>query len=192
MRRTLRICRTAWTRFGNYPGSPSPVLPQSDDCGENWDCRFFTLQGSAGSVFSCEAGTIAFVKRTRSQPRQRGCSRGLGYGPNKQKLSPHNLFQQCSVAIHHIVNYPIAGNGFEVFSCAVNFGLLNQPQLHGTHRAFRISNHIRAMELHQVRLQPEAGLPAAGAARFCQLYTNKFFIKNSRKTYYRFFSARIA
>ncbi len=136
MRRTLKICRNAWTRFGNYPGSPSPVLPQSDDCGENWDCRFFTLQGSAVSVCSCEAGRIAFVKRTRSQPRLRGCSRGLGYDPNKQKLSPHNLFQQCSVAIRHIVNYPIAGNGFEVFSCAVNFGLLNQPQLHGTHRAF--------------------------------------------------------
>ena len=30
MRRTLRICRNAWTRFGNCPGSPLPVLPLSD------------------------------------------------------------------------------------------------------------------------------------------------------------------
>ena len=34
---------------------------------------------------SCVAGTTAFVKRTHSQPRQRGCSRGLGCYPNKQK-----------------------------------------------------------------------------------------------------------
>lgn len=86
MRRTLKIYRNAWTRFGNCPDNPLPVLPQSDDGGENWNCRFSTLQGSAGSVCSCEAGTIAFVKRTRSQSRPRGCSRGLGYDPNKQKL----------------------------------------------------------------------------------------------------------
>ena len=86
MRRTLKIYRNAWTRFGNCPDNPLPVLPQSDDGGKNWNCRFSTLQGRAGSVFSCEAGTIAFVKRTHSQPRLRGCSRGLGYGPNKQKL----------------------------------------------------------------------------------------------------------
>ena len=85
MRRTLRICRNAWTRFGNCPDNPLPVLPQSDDGGKNWNCRFSTLQGRAGSVFSCEAGTIAFVKRTRSQPRLRGCSRGLGCYPNKQR-----------------------------------------------------------------------------------------------------------
>lgn len=79
----------------------------------------FCLQGGAGSVFSCAAGTTAFVKQTRSQPRLRGCSRGLGCCPNKQKqrfpaapgtavsslcgnkgtacevakLSPHNLLQ---------------------------------------------------------------------------------------------------
>ena len=86
MRRTLKIYRNAWTRFGNCPDNPLPVLPQSDDGGKNWNCRFSTLQGRAGSVFSCEAGTIAFVKRTHSQPRLRGCSRGLGYDPNKQKL----------------------------------------------------------------------------------------------------------
>ena len=45
----------------------------------------FCLQGGAGSVFSCAAGTTAFVKQTRSQPRLRGCSRGLGCCPNKQK-----------------------------------------------------------------------------------------------------------
>ena len=85
MRRTLKIYRNAWTRFGNCPDNPLPVLPQSDDGGKNWNCRFSTLQGRAGSVFSCEAGTIAFVKRTRSQPRLRGCSRGLGCYPNKQR-----------------------------------------------------------------------------------------------------------
>ena len=62
------------------------------------------------------------------------------------KLSPHNLFQQSSVAIHHIVNYSIAGNGFEVFSCAVDFGLLNQPQLHRTHRAFCFRHKVNVFD----------------------------------------------
>ena len=43
------------------------------------------IANTKGSVFSCAAGTTAFVKRTRSQPRLRGCSRGLGCYPNKQK-----------------------------------------------------------------------------------------------------------
>ena len=44
------------------------------------------LQGAKAPPVPAVAGTTAFVKRTRSQPRQRGCSQGLGYGPNKQKL----------------------------------------------------------------------------------------------------------
>ena len=42
----------------------------------------------------------------------------------------HNPLQQSLIAIHNIVNNILAGNGFEMFSCAVNLGLLNQPQLH--------------------------------------------------------------
>ena len=34
MRRTLRICRNAWTRFGNYPDRPLPVLPLFDNGGK--------------------------------------------------------------------------------------------------------------------------------------------------------------
>lgn len=58
--------------------------------------RFFLFPGNAEAVVSgstrgaspacpCKAGTTAFGNRTRSQPRQRGCSRGLGCYPNKQK-----------------------------------------------------------------------------------------------------------
>ena len=58
--------------------------------------RFFLFPGNAGTAVSgsirgaspaCPwvAGTTAFGNRTRSQPRQRGCSRGLGCYPNKQK-----------------------------------------------------------------------------------------------------------
>ena len=58
--------------------------------------RFFLFPGNTGTVVSgsmrgaspaCPwvAGTTAFGNRTRSQPRQRGCSRGLGCYPNKQR-----------------------------------------------------------------------------------------------------------
>ena len=58
--------------------------------------RFFFFPGNAGTAVSgstrgaspaCPwvAGTTAFGNRTRSQPRQRGCSRGLGCYPNKQR-----------------------------------------------------------------------------------------------------------
>ena len=50
----------------------------------------FTLQGST-----------AFVKRTRSQPRPRGCSKSLGHCPNKQKLRfpalPETAVSACEV-----------------------------------------------------------------------------------------------
>lgn len=65
------------------------------------------------------------------------------------KLLPHNLLQQCFVAIHHIVHYPIAGNGFEVFSRTVDFGLLDQPQLHRTHRAFCF-RHLEAISIQVI------------------------------------------
>ena len=35
---TLRICRNAWTRYGNCPDRPLPVLPLFDDGGEVRDC----------------------------------------------------------------------------------------------------------------------------------------------------------
>ena len=47
---------------------------------------FFGSPKGASPACPCEAGTPAFVKRTRSQPRQRSCSTGLGRCPNKQKL----------------------------------------------------------------------------------------------------------
>ena len=97
MRRTLKICRSAWTRYGNCPDRPLPVLPQSDSRHECGPAPFFLFPGNTKTVVSgstrgaspaCSysAGTTAFGNRTRSQPRQRGCSRGLGCYPNKQKL----------------------------------------------------------------------------------------------------------
>ena len=58
--------------------------------------RFFLFPGNTEAVVSgstrgaspacpCGAGTIAFGNRTRSQPRHRGWSRGLGCYPNKQR-----------------------------------------------------------------------------------------------------------
>ena len=58
--------------------------------------RFFLFPGNTEAVVSgstrgaspacpCKAGTTAFGNRTRSQPRLRGCSRGLGCYPNKQR-----------------------------------------------------------------------------------------------------------
>lgn len=49
------------------------------------DCRFPAPSGAPSPACPCGAGTTAFGNRTRSQPRQRGCSRGLGCYPNKQR-----------------------------------------------------------------------------------------------------------
>ena len=57
--------------------------------------RFFLFPGNAEAVVSgstrgaspacpCSAGTTAFGNRTRSQPRQRGCSKGLGCFPTSR------------------------------------------------------------------------------------------------------------
>ena len=97
MRRTLRICRTAWTRYGNCPDRPLPVLPQSDS---RQECRpvpsfsfsrkhrggRFRFQAGRKSRLSRRSRDNAFGNRTHSQPRLRGCSKGLGRCPNKQKL----------------------------------------------------------------------------------------------------------
>ena len=97
MRRTLRICRNAWMRFGNCPDSPSPFLPLFDSVQrcrpaplfffrQGRVCRFSGSPRGASPACPCRAGTTAFGSRTRSQSRQRGCSKGLGRCPNKQKL----------------------------------------------------------------------------------------------------------
>ena len=74
--------------------------------------RFFLFPGKSGRVFSrfpkgrkpafpCEAGIPAFGNRTRSQPRQRGCSRGLGCYPNKHKrVSGGNAGSPFGVFVH--------------------------------------------------------------------------------------------
>ena len=49
-------------------------------------CHFSGSLRGASPVCPCSAGTTAFGNRTCSQPRQRGCSKGLGRCPNKQKL----------------------------------------------------------------------------------------------------------
>lgn len=49
------------------------------------DRRFSGSPKGVGPACPCVAGTTAFGNRTCSQSRQRGCSRGLGRGPNKQK-----------------------------------------------------------------------------------------------------------
>ena len=48
-------------------------------------CHFSGSLRGASPVCPCSAGTTAFGNRTCSQPRQRGCSKGLGRCPNKQK-----------------------------------------------------------------------------------------------------------
>ncbi len=70
--------------------------------------RFFLFPGNTEAVVSgstrgaspacpCSAGTTAFGNRTRSQPRLRGCSRGLGCYPNKQR-NRHPAASRMSVS----------------------------------------------------------------------------------------------
>ena len=89
MWRTLRICRNAWTRFGNYPGSPSPVLPQSDSRQEckpvpsfsfsrkHRDCRFrfHAEQGQqrSGTERAASPGYGAVQRVWDAVPTSRNC-----------------------------------------------------------------------------------------------------------------------
>ncbi len=70
----------------------NPIAGRSAD-----QFRLFLFPGNTEAVVSgsrrdaspacpCGAGTTAFGNRTHSQPRLRGCSKGLGRCPNKQKL----------------------------------------------------------------------------------------------------------
>ena len=51
MRRILRICKIAWTRYGNYTDSPSPILPLSDSGQECRPVSVFPFSGKAGTTF---------------------------------------------------------------------------------------------------------------------------------------------
>lgn len=97
MRRILRICGIAWTRFGNYPDSPLPDLllfdsghgcrltPRFFFFWQGQECRSLALQRERGATFPGEAGVTAFENRMRGSTSKCG-SKGLGRCPNKQKL----------------------------------------------------------------------------------------------------------
>ncbi|NBI59519.1 hypothetical protein D3Z53_15960 [Lachnospiraceae bacterium] len=74
--------------------------------------RLFLFPGNTEAVVSVStrgaspacpwvAGTTAFGNRTRSQPRPRGCSRGLGCYPNKQRnRHPAATLDVCFVHLY--------------------------------------------------------------------------------------------
>lgn len=65
---------------------PRPACRYSIAAAMNGFAVFPVFSKGVGPACPCSTGTTAFGNRTRSQPRQRGCSKGLGRCPNKQKL----------------------------------------------------------------------------------------------------------
>ena len=97
MRRILKICKTVWTRFGNYPDSPLPGLPLSGSGQECCSAPFFVFrQGRETAALWLSKGRKSRLsRRSRGQrhsgtecvaPHRRCGSKGLGRCPNKQKL----------------------------------------------------------------------------------------------------------
>ena len=58
----------------------------------------------------------------------------------------HYLFQQRLIAIHHIINHLSVADRLKMLSCAMDFGFLNEPELHRGHGAFRFSNKIDVLD----------------------------------------------
>ena len=54
--------------------------------------------------------------------------------------------KQTLIAVHHIINYISVTDCLEMLSCAVNFRFLNEPELHGGHRAFRLGNKVDMLD----------------------------------------------
>lgn len=58
----------------------------------------------------------------------------------------HYSFEKSLVAVDHIIYNVSIADCLEMLSCAVNFGLFNQSELHGGHRAFCLSNKIYVLD----------------------------------------------
>ena len=54
----------------------------------------------------------------------------------------HYSFEKSLIAVHHIIDHIPIADRLEMLSCTVNFRFLNEPELHGGHRAFRLSNKV--------------------------------------------------
>ena len=79
----------------------------------------------------------------------------------------HYLFQQGLVTIHHIINHISVADRLEMLSCAVNFRFLNEPELHGGHRAFRLSNKVDM--LHATFIESNRSVRIIMSDRCCDI-----------------------
>ena len=54
--------------------------------------------------------------------------------------------KQTLVTVHDIINYISVTDCFEMFPRTMYLGFLNEPELHGGHRAFRFGNEIDVLD----------------------------------------------
>lgn len=59
--------------------------------------------------------------------------------------------KQTLVTVHDIINYISVTDCFEMFPRTMYLGFLNEPELHGGHRAFRFGNEIDCIFVNDVR-----------------------------------------
>ena len=97
MRRTLKIYRTAWTRFGNCPDSPLRALPLFDSKQESEAFpsfsfsrkhrggRFWLHEGRKSRLFLRSRDNSVRETNAQPAPGNGAVQGGLGCYPNKQK-----------------------------------------------------------------------------------------------------------
>ena len=81
MRRILKICKIAWTRYGNCPDSPLPSLPLFDSCQECRPAPLFLFSGEAGIAVSppLQGAQPRHALRSRA-PQRSGTERAASPG----------------------------------------------------------------------------------------------------------------
>ena len=64
----------------------------------------------------------------------------------EQSLLLHHFFEQCLIAVNHIIHHILTADRLEMLSCAMNFRFLNEPELHRGHGAFRLGNKVDMLD----------------------------------------------
>ena len=90
MRRILRICRIAWTKYGNYPDSLLPILPLFDSGQECGPAPLFLFSVRPGLPFS------RFSKGSRPRLSLRSRDNSVRE-PNAQPAPATGLFKGFGV-----------------------------------------------------------------------------------------------
>ena len=108
--------------------------------------RFFPLR------IRCQylSGGIAFFNEAAASPAAKKPGQLKKVGRAVFEINAvflfHNLFQQRLIAVHYVIDHISVADRLKMLSCTVDFRFLNEPELHGGHGAFRLSNKVDMLD----------------------------------------------